>query len=87
MDSSGTLSPSSHRCGNRGSLAGAKTLLRFRPAALLFCLHPPPVNRDPPPSRYKERSENRGVCGQLPCFMRYLYLLALPQLQNRVTVT
>ena len=55
MDSSGTLSPSSHRCGNRGSLAGAKTLLRFRPAALLFCLHPPPVNRDPPlPGTRKE---------------------------------
>ena len=70
MGSSGTLSPSSHQCRNGGSLAGAKTLLRFRPAALLFCSHPAPVNREPPPGTRKEvRME---VCGQLPCSMVYL---------------
>ena len=53
MGSSGTLSPSSHRCGNRGSLAGAKTVLRFRLAALIFCLHPPSSEQGSPPLQVK----------------------------------
>ena len=48
MGSSGTLSLSSQPQGNRGSLRGAEILLRFRPMALLLCLYPDPVNRDPP---------------------------------------
>ena len=70
MGSSGTLFPSSQPHGNGGSLQGAEILLRFRPAALLFCSHPAPVNREPPPGTRKEvRME---VCGQLPCSMVYL---------------
>lgn len=53
---SGTLSPPSQPCGNRGS-ASVESLLRFRAMALHLRLSPTPVNRDPP-SKYKDRSED-----------------------------
>ena len=62
LGASGTLSPSLQPHGNRSSLRGAETLLRFRPMALIVHLHSPTVNRDPPPDTRKEvRLEVRVV--------------------------
>ena len=62
LGASGTLSPSSQPCGNGGSLTCAESLLRFCPTALLLCLYPLPVNRDPPPHQGTRKEVRMEVC-------------------------
>ena len=86
LGASGALSTSSQPCGNEGSLTGAESLLRLSPTALLLCLNPPPVNRDPPPHPGTRKEVRMEVCVvRSPSVMGYLS--APLQSWNEVTVT